>query len=117
MEIVNPSQHEEYREKDRSWHSGMNKYAKKRGDDFVQKFADPFLLERSSIDQKFVDLFYGLKEKRNSIAHTLSYPDSSKFKTDMESLFILICYVYHINDPLKEDVNYFPWNDWEAEFE
>ena len=115
MEIVNPIEHARFATSGKSWHSGVNRYAKQRGLDLVLKFGEPFNLGRNDVDQKFVDLFYDLKQKRNSIAHELIYPEGSKFETDFESLLILICYLFHINDPLKEDVSYFPWHDWEAE--
>ncbi|GEM_PF-4085169 len=115
MEIVAKDKYAEYASKDRSWHSGVNKYAKEKGHDLVEKFGEPFNLETSDINPKFVDLLYDLKQKRNSITHELIYPEGSKFETDFESLLILICYLFHLNDTSKEDVNYFPWHDWEAE--
>lgn len=115
VEIVNPSLHKTLMENDRSWHGPVNKHARSNGQDLVKKFAEPFQLERSDVDEKFVELLFDLKQKRNSIAHEMRYPENNKFETDFESLIILICYIYHINDPEKEDISYFPWHDWEIE--
>lgn len=73
MKIVNPNLYGEYQSKDRSWHSGVNKYKKEKGKDLLVEFAEPFGLNTSDVDGKLVDLFYDLKQKRNKIAHELSY--------------------------------------------
>ena len=97
----------------KSWHSKVNKHAKIAGRDLVLGFATPFNLQCSDIDEKFVNLFYDLKQKRNSIAHELTYSGIQNFKTDIQSLIILICYLYHINNPtIKVETKFYPWYDY-----
>lgn len=97
----------------KSWHSKVNKYAKTDDRrDLVLGFATPFNLQRADIDEKFVNLFYDLKQKRNSIVHELTYPDIWNFKTDIQSLIILVCYLYHINDQTKAVTKFYPWYDY-----
>ena len=93
---------------ERSWHSGINRYSKK---DLRHEFAKSFNLNRVDVDIKFVNLFLELKEKRNTIAHSLKYPEINFFKKDIQSLIIIMCYLYHINDPSKEAVKFHPWQD------
>jgi hypothetical protein len=98
----------------KSWHSKVNKDSKIPGKDLVLGFATPFNLQRTDIDEKFVNLFYELKQKRNSIAHELKYPEIDDFQTDIQSLIIIICYIYHINDPTKSATKFYPWYDYNA---
>ncbi|WP_139362070.1 hypothetical protein [Hymenobacter sp. CRA2] len=99
----------------KSWHSKVNKHAKNDGRDLVAGFGLPFNLQRSDIDEKFVDLLYELKQKRNSIAHELKYPDIHSFKDDIKSLIVIICYLYHINDITKSPVKIYPWYDYDQD--
>lgn len=112
IEKVNTSYYIKEIQAGKSWHSKVNKYFKAGGGDLVLGFATPFNLQRSDIDEKFVNLFYDLKQKRNSIVHELTYPDIENFKTDIQSLIILVCYLYHINDQTKAVTKFYPWYDY-----
>lgn len=99
----------------KSWHSQVNRLAKNKGKDLVLGFATPFNLDRTEVSEKFVDLFYSLKQTRNSIAHELHYPEIREFKKDVQSLILLICYLYHINDTDKLPMKLYPWHDYNAD--
>ena len=97
----------------KSWHSKVNQFAKAKGEDLVTGFAMPFNLQKEDVSEKFVNLFYGLKEKRNRIVHKLQYPEIENFYTDVQSLIVIICYLYHINDKTKSPVKFYPWYDYD----
>jgi len=113
IKITNNSYYKTDIENGKSWHSKVNKYAKDSGKDMKEGFAFPFGLDKSVIDEKFITLFLDLKQKRNSIVHELIYPESEYFNTDIDSLIVLICYLYHINDVTKSKIKHYPWYDYD----
>lgn len=112
IEKVNATYYIQEIQKGKSWHSKVNKHSKIEGRNLVLGFAAPFNLQGTDIDEKFVNLFYELKQKRNNIAHELTYPRIDDFQTDIQSLIIIICYLYHINDLTKSSTKFYPWYDY-----
>jgi len=112
ISLVNNNFYTSEIQKGKSWHSKVNKYAKADGKDLVKGFADPFNLQKIDIDEKYVNLLFNLKQTRNSIAHELQYPEIDNFKTDVHSLIIMICYLFHINNPAKSTISVYPWPDY-----
>lgn len=97
----------------KSWHSKINKYQLEKGNDLTKNFADVFNLKKEDIYPKFVNIFYELKNKRNSIAHELHYPDKANFHKDVEAIIIIMSYIYIINDKPKSELKIYPWYDYD----
>jgi len=113
VEIVNNQYYsEKITGEQKAWHSGVNPFAKSKGKNLADAFAKPFALTANDIDKKFVTLLYELKEKRNRIAHTLTYPGGNNYHNDLKSIIVLMCYLYHINDTTKSDIIIYPWDDY-----
>lgn len=113
LEIKKPSYYKELEKNGKSWHSKINKYNKNKGVDFIQILDEIFDLEKHlNINGNIISEFIRLKTVRNDIVHQLKYPDSLNFEDDIDTIIVIMCYLYYINDNNIEEFSIFPWDKY-----